>query len=335
MIVHLLFNRLTRPTRRALSCAVLACCAFVGADAALAQAFPARTVRVIVPFPAGGTTDILARQLAAELSPKWGVPVVVDNKAGAGGMIGSEQLLASPPDGHTLMLTATHHVINPGLYKTLKYDTRSDFTPISLIATVPNVLLVNPSLPVKSVQELIKYAKDKPGTLSFGSSGTGGANHLSGELFKSITGIEAQHIPYKGAAPALNDLLGGQIPMMFDSLPGVIQQIRAGKLRALGVTSIKRAAAAPDIPTIDESGVKGFEATAWFGLYAPGRMTPELARRLNSDVVDTLKSQKIRSLFAEQGADPGTLSQADFTRFVGDEIVKWGKVISTADVRAD
>ena len=335
MIVHLLFNRLTRPTRRALSCAVLACCAFVGADAALAQAFPARTVRVIVPFPAGGTTDILARQLAAELSPKWGVPVVVDNKAGAGGMIGSEQLLASPPDGHTLMLTATHHVINPGLYKTLKYDTRSDFIPISLIATVPNVLLVNPSLPVKSVQELIKYAKDKPGTLSFGSSGTGGANHLSGELFKSITGIEAQHIPYKGAAPALNDLLGGQIPMMFDSLPGVIQQIRAGKLRALGVTSIKRAAAAPEIPTIDESGVKGFEATAWFGLYAPGRMTPELARRLNSDVVDTLKSQKIRSLFAEQGADPGTLSQADFTRFVGDEIVKWGKVISTADVRAD
>ena len=333
--MHLLFNRLTRPTRRALSCAVLACCAFVGADAALAQAFPARTVRVIVPFPAGGTTDILARQLAAELSPKWGVPVVVDNKAGAGGMIGSEQLLASPPDGHTLMLTATHHVINPGLYKTLKYDTRSDFIPISLIATVPNVLLVNPSLPVKSVQELIKYARDKPGTLSFGSSGTGGANHLSGELFKSITGIEAQHIPYKGAAPALNDLLGGQIPMMFDSLPGVIQQIRAGKLRALGVTSIKRAAAAPEIPTIDESGVKGFEATAWFGLYAPGRMTPELARRLNSDVVDTLKSQKIRSLFAEQGADPGTLSQADFTRFVGDEIVKWGKVISTADVRAD
>ena len=335
MIVHLLFNRLTRPTRRALSCAVLACCAFVGADAALAQAFPARTVRVIVPFPAGGTTDILARQLAAELSPKWGVPVVVDNKAGAGGMIGSEQLVASPPDGHTLMLTATHHVINPGLYKTLKYDTRSDFIPISLIATVPNVLLVNPSLPVKSVQELIKYARDKPGTLSFGSSGTGGANHLSGELFKSITGIEAQHIPSKGAAPALNDLLGGQIPMMFDSLPGVIQQIRAGRLRALGVTSIKRAAAAPEIPTIDESGVKGFEATAWFGLYAPGRMTPELARRLNGDVVDTLKSQKIRSLFAEQGADPGTLSQADFTRFVGDEIVKWGKVISTADVRAD
>ncbi len=335
MIVHLLFNRLTYRTQRALSCAALACCAVAGADMALAQAFPARTVRVIVPFPAGGTTDILARQLAAELSPKWGVPVVVDNKAGASGMIGSEQLVASPPDGHTLMLTATHHVINPGLYKTLKYDTRSDFTPISLIATVPNVLLVNPSLPVKSVQELIKYARDKPGTLSFGSSGTGGANHLSGELFKSITGIEAQHIPYKGAAPALNDLLGGQIPMMFDSLPGVIQQIRAGKLRALGVTSIKRAAAAPEIPTIDESGVKGFEATAWFGLYAPGRMTPELARRLNADVVDTLKSQKIRSLFAEQGADPGALSQTDFTRFVGDEIVKWGKVISTANVRAD
>jgi len=329
------FLFLPQRMQRTLALAALVCCACVGADAALAQAFPARTVRVIVPFPPGGTTDILARQLAAELGPKWGVTVVVDNKAGASGMIGSEQLVASAADGHTLMLTATHHVINPGLYKKLKYDTRSDFTPISLIASVPNVLLVNPSLPVKSVQELIRYAKDQPGSLSFGSSGTGGANHLSGELFKSLTGIEAQHIPYKGAAPALIDLLGGQIPMMFDSLPGVIAQIRAGKLRALGVTTMKRAAAAPEIPTIDESGVKGFEATAWFGLYAPGNLPPELARRLNADVVDTLKSQKIRSLFADQGADPGALSQTDFTRFVGDEIVKWGKVISAANVKAE
>jgi tripartite-type tricarboxylate transporter receptor subunit TctC len=307
----------------------------LAALAAGAQGFPARTVRLIVPFPAGGTTDILARQVAAELAAKWGVPVVVDNKGGASGTIGSEQLVQSAPDGHTLMLTATHHVINPGLYKKLKYDTRTDFTPISLIASVPNVLLVHPSLPVKSVQELIKYAKDKPGVLSFGSTGAGGANHLAGELFKFTTGIDAVHVPYKGAAPALNDLLGGQIPMMFDSLPGVIQQIRAGKLRALGVTTLKRAPAAPDIPTIDESGVKGFEATAWFGLYAPGNMAPELARRLNADLLDVLRSQKIRTLFAEQGADPGTLSQADFATFVNDEMVKWGKVIITANVKLD
>ena len=244
-------------------------------------------------------------------------------------------LVQSAPDGHTLMLTATHHVINPGLYKKLKYDTRSDFTPIALIASVPNVLLVNPALPVSTVQELIKYAKDKPGTLSFGSTGIGGANHLAGELFKFSTGIEALHIPYKGAAPALNDLLGGQIPMMFDSLPGVIQQVRAGKLRALGVTTLKRAQAAPDIPTLDEAGVKGFEATAWFGLYAPGKMAPALAARLNADVLEVLKSAKIRGLFAEQGADPGTLSQPEFTRFVDTEIVKWGKVITAANVKLD
>lgn len=309
--------------------------ACMAAGSALAQAFPSRPVRIIVPFPAGGTTDILARQISAELAARWGQAVIVDNKGGASGTIGSEMLVQSAPDGHTLMLTATHHVINPGLYKKLKYDTRSDFTPIALIASVPNVLLVNPALPVSTLQELIKYAKDKPGTLSFGSTGIGGANHLAGELFKFSTGIEALHIPYKGAAPALNDLLGGQIPMMFDSLPGVIQQVRAGKLRALGVTTLKRAQAAPDIPTLDEAGVKGFEATAWFGLYAPGKMAPALASRLNADVLEVLKSAKIRSLFAEQGADPGTLSQPEFTRFVDTEIVKWGKVITAANVKLD
>ena len=300
-----------------------------------AQGFPSKPVRLIVPFPAGGTTDILARQLAGELTAKWGVSVVVDNKGGASGMIGSEQLVQSAPDGHTLMLTATHHVINPGLYKKLKYDTRTDFTSIALIATVPNVLLVTPSLPVKTVQELIRYAKEKPGTLSFGSTGIGGANHLAGEMFKAQVGIEATHVPYKGAAPALNDLLGGQIPMMFDSLPGVIQQVRAGKLRALGVTSLKRAPAAPDIPTLDESGVKGFDANAWFGFYAPGKMAPELAQRLNADVVEALRTPKLRALFAEQGADPGTLTQAEFTRFVSDEMQKWGKVIAAANVKAE
>ena len=315
-----------------LTLAVVTCMA---AATAFAQAFPARPVRIIVPFPAGGTTDILARQISAELAARWGQPVIVDNKGGASGTIGSEMLVQSAPDGHTLMLTATHHVINPGLYKKLKYDTRADFTPIALIASVPNVLLVNPALPVSSVQELIKYAKDKPGTLSFGSTGIGGANHLAGELFKFSTGIEALHIPYKGAAPALNDLLGGQIPMMFDSLPGVIQQVRAGKLRALGVTTLKRAPAAPDIPTLDEAGVKGFEATAWFGLYAPGKMAPALAARLNADVLDVLKSAKIRGQFAEQGADPGALPQPEFTRFVDAEIIKWGKVITAANVKLD
>ena len=315
-----------------LTLAVVTCMA---AATAFAQTFPARPVRIIVPFPAGGTTDILARQISAELAARWGQPVIVDNKGGASGTIGSEMLVQSAPDGHTLMLTATHHVINPGLYKKLKYDTRTDFTPIALIASVPNVLLVNPALPVMSVQELIKYAKDKPGTLSFGSTGIGGANHLAGELFKFSTGIEALHIPYKGAAPALNDLLGGQIPMMFDSVPGVLQHIKAGKLRALGVTSLKRSATLPDVPTIDEAGLKGFEATAWFGLYAPGRMAPALRDRIAGDVLQALQSTAIREQFAKLGAESGTMTQAQFAAFVDAELSKWARVVSEAGVKID
>lgn len=302
---------------------------------AAAQTFPSQTVKIIVPFPPGGTTDILARQVATELSRKWGVPVVVDNRAGASGTIGSEQLVQSARDGHSLMVTATHHVINPSLYKKLKYDTRTDFTPIALVASVANVLLVHPSLPVRNVQELIKYAKDNPGMLHFSSSGPGGANHLSGELFKHTAGIDIVHVPYRGAAPALNDLIGGHIPMMFDSLPGVIQHVRSGKLRALGVTSLNRAPAAPDIPTIDESGLKGFDATAWFGMYAPGNMPPALTRKISGDVLEVLRSPRIRAHFAEQGADPGTLSQPDFANFVNAEIVKWGKVIAAANIKLE
>jgi tripartite-type tricarboxylate transporter receptor subunit TctC len=302
---------------------------------AVAQTFPSQTVKIIVPFPPGGTTDILARQVANDLAQKWGVPVIIDNRAGASGTIGSEQLVRSPRDGYTLMVTATHHVINPSLYKNLKYDTRTDFTPIALIASVPNVLVVNPSLPVKNVQELIKYAKDKPGVVSFGSAGVGGANHLAGELFKHAAGIDIVHVPYKGAAPALNDLIGGHIPMMFDSLPGVIQHIRSGQLRALGVTSLKRAPAAPEIPTIDESGVKGFDATAWFGMYAPGNMPAELTRKISGDVLEVLRSPRIQTQFAELGADPGTLSQPDFANFVNAEIAKWGKVIAAANIKLD
>ena len=309
--------------------------ALATSGAALAQGFPSHTVKVIVPFPPGGTTDILARVLAQELAHKWGQAVVVDNRAGASGMIGSEQLVLSPPDGYNLMLTATHHVINPTLYRSLKYDTRKDFTPIAQIAAVPNVLLVHPSLPVNSVQELIKLAKDKPGTLSFGSAGQGGANHLAGELFKHTAGIDIVHVPYKGAAPALNDLLGGQIPMMFDSLPGVIQYIRSGRLRALAVTSTQRAQAAPEIPTMQEAGVKDFEATAWFGLYAPANMPAELTRRLSVDVLDALKSQQVRAQFARLGADPGTMSQPAFARFVDVELVRWNKVITDTNIKLD
>lgn len=300
-----------------------------------AQNYPVQPVRIVVPFPPGGTTDILARQLAAELHKVWGQTVVVENRAGASGTIFSEQLAAMPPDGYTLMLTATHHVINPGLYKNLRYDTRTAFTPISLVASVPNVLVVNHAFPPRTVQELIAYARQHPGKVDFGSSGTGGANHLSGELFKSMTGIQMTHIPYKGAAPALNDLLGGQIPVMFDSVPGVIQHIKSGRLRALGVTSLKRSPALPAVPTLDEAGVKGFEATAWFGLYGPGRMAPDLARKLSSDVLKALASPEVRKEFSAQGAEPGTMTQPQFAAFVDAEITKWSKVIADAHVKID
>ena len=300
-----------------------------------AQEFPSQPVKIVVPFPAGGTTDILARQLAKELQDRWGKPVVVENRAGASGTIFSEQLARMPADGHTLMLTATHHVINPGLYKNLKYDTRTDFTPLAQVAAVPNVLVVHPSFAPRSVQELVAHARANPGKVNFGSAGSGGANHLSGELFKDMAGVGMVHVPYKGAAPALNDLLGGQIPMMFDSVPGVIQHIQSGKLRALGVTSLRRSPALPDVPTIDEAGLKGFEATAWFGLYAPGRMQPQLRDRIARDVLQALQGPSIRTQFASLGADPGSMTQAQFSAFVDAELTKWSKVIADAKVKLD
>lgn len=319
----------------AATAALIAGAACLAPWAAIAQAFPTKPVKIVVPFPAGGTTDILARLLANELGRKWSQPVVVENRAGASGTIFSEQLAHMPADGYTLMLTATHHVINPGLYKQLKYDTRTDFTPIAEVAAVPNVLVVNPGFKPRTVKELVEYAKANPGKVNFGSSGTGGANHLSGELFKSMAGVDMLHIPYKGAAPALNDVLGGQIPMMFDSVPGVLQQIRAGKLRALGVTSLKRSAALPNVPTIDEAGIKGFDSTAWFGLYAPGNMSVELKKKLSADVLEALQRPQVRSQIEEQGAEPGTMTQPQFAAFVNSELDKWAKVITEANVKID
>jgi len=325
------FDRLVRAV-----CGFVAICAAYLAPASLyAQTFPTQPVKIVVPFPAGGTTDILARLLAIELSAKWGQTVLVDNRAGASGTIFSEQLTRTPPDGYTLMLTATHHVINPGLYKTLKYNTRTDFTPIAQVAAVPNVLVVHTAFPAQTVQDLIAYAKANPGKVNFGSTGIGGANHLSGELFKSMAAIEMVHIPYKGGAPALNDLLGGQISVMFDSVPPVLQHIQVGSLRALGVTSAVRSAALPDVPTIDEAGVAGFEATSWFGLYGPGGMDPALANQISTDVLAALQTDRLRDAYAQRGAAPGTMTQAQFAAFVDAEITKWSNVIRTANVHIE
>lgn len=302
--------------------------------ASLAASYPDRAVTIIVPFPAGGTTDVLARQLGNGLAAKWGVPVVVENKGGASGTIGSALLARSKPDGYTLMVTATHHVINPTLLKkTIPYDTKEAFTSLAMVATVPNVLVVNKNFAPKTVQELIDLAKKKPGSINFGSAGIGGANHLSGELFAHMAGIQLTHVPYRGAAPSLSDLLAGQIPMMFDSVPGVIAHIKSGDLRALGVTTTKRVPQLPDVPTISEAGVKGFEAIAMFGLYGPKGMPAETIAKISNDVNTVLGTSEMTEKFAGLGATPGHMTQPEFAAYVDSEIVKWAKVIEAADIK--
>jgi tripartite-type tricarboxylate transporter receptor subunit TctC len=299
---------------------------------ASAQQFPPSQIKIVVPFPAGGTTDILARYIAQYLGEKLGVSTIVENRAGASGTIGSDMVAKSPADGSVLLITATHHVINPSLFRKLPYDTQTAFSPVAVVASAPNALVVSRDFPAKTVSELIAMAKKDPGKLSFGSSGIGGANHLSGELFKQMAGVDIVHIPYKGAAPAMNDLLGGHIPIMFDTLPTVLPAASAGNIRVLAVTSMTRAASLPDVPTLDEAGVKGFEATAWFGMYMPAANGSAAYTRLVEVMKEILATPAIADKFATQGVAPGKLSGADFTRFVDAEIKKWSAVVKAANV---
>ena len=312
--------------------------AIISSVGAMAQSYPPQNIKIIVPFPAGGTTDILARQIAQSMTEKLGtsVSVIVENRAGASGTIGSDQVAKSPADGSVMLLTATHHVINLSLYKKLPYDTQKDFAPVALIASAPNALVVHPSVSAKSVQELIALAKKEPGKLSYGSSGVGGANHLAGELFKLLAGVDIVHVPYKGAAPAMNDLMGGHIPMMFDTLPTVLPAAAEGRLRVLGVTSLQRAATLPDVPTLDEAGVKGFDATAWFGLYMPVMKDAQKEAGVQAKVEglmrEILASAAIKEAFGKLGLDVGQRTGADFKGFVDAEIAKWNSVVTRANV---
>jgi tripartite-type tricarboxylate transporter receptor subunit TctC len=285
-----------------------------------------------VPFPAGGTTDILARIVAQSLGSKLGVTTIVENRAGASGTIGSDMVAKSPADGSVLLLTATHHVINPSLYRKLPYDTASDFSPVAVVATAPNALVVTKDFPARTVADLIALAKKDPGKLSFGSAGIGGANHLSGEMFKQMAGLDIVHIPYKGAAPAMNDLIGGHIPMMFDTLPTVIPAASGGAIRVLAVTSLQRADSLPDVPTLDESGVKGFEAIAWFGLYMPKADGNPAFTQLAAAMKEILADPATREKFKTLGVAPGKLVGPDFKAFVDAEITKWNGVVKAANV---
>jgi tripartite-type tricarboxylate transporter receptor subunit TctC len=298
--------------------------------------YPAKPVRLVVPFPAGGTTDILARAVAQKLSEAWGRQMIVDNRPGAGGNIGSDLVAKSAPDGYTLLMgTVGTHAINPSLYKNMPYDHVKDFAPVILVAGVPNVLVVNPSLPVHSVPELIAYAKANPGKLNFASSGNGTSIHLSGELFKAMTGVEMTHVPYKGSAPALTDLIGGQVQLMFDNLPSSLPFIKAGKLRALAVTSGARAAALPDLPTLAESGLPGFEASSWFGVLAPAGTPRDIVAKLNGAIAGWLASPEAKGKLLAQGAIAAGGTPEDFARHIGAETSKWAKVVKASGAHID
>ena len=318
-------------------CAVLLLIAgAVVAPAAFAQAYPTHSIRLVVPFPAGGTTDILARAAAQKLSESLGQAVVVDNRPGAAGNIGADLVAKSAPDGYTLLMgTVGTHAINPSLYAKMPYDHVKDFVPVVLVAGVPNVLAVYPAFPVNSVAELIALAKSKPGTINFASSGSGTSIHMSGELFKSMAGVDMTHVPYKGSAPALTDLMGGQVQIMFDNLPSALPLIKAGKLRAIAVTSLKRAPALPDVPTISESGLPGFEASSWFGVLAPAGTPSPIVAKINADVNKWLQSPEAREQLLAQGANAAGGTPEQFTAHIRAETEKWAKVVKASGAKAD
>jgi len=300
-----------------------------------AQAYPNKPLRLVVPYPPGGPTDVLARIVAAKLPEFLGQQVVLDNKPGASGMIGAEQVARAAPDGYTLLSNASIHVINPGLFPKAGFDAISDFVPITQLASVPLILVVNNELPVRSVKELIAYAKEHPGKLNFGSSGNAAAPHLAGESFKIATGVSMQHVPYKGSAPALTDLIGGQVQLMFDSMPSAMPHVKAGKIRPLAVTTAKRAAAVPDLPTIAEAGVPGYDISTWYGVWAPRGTPLEIVDRVYVEIAKVLNLPDTRERYAALGAEPVGSTPDEFAAYCKSELTKWAKIVRESGAKAD
>jgi tripartite-type tricarboxylate transporter receptor subunit TctC len=300
---------------------------------ALAQSYPARPIRYIVGQAPGGSSDTLARIVTPRVAEGLGQQIVVDNRPGATGIIGAEVVARATPDGYTLLQVSTSISTNPAVHPKLPYDAARDFAPIALITQQPNLFLVHPSLPVRNIKELIAYAKAKPGQLNFASSGTGGSQHLAGELFKSMTGIEMTHIAYKGTPPALVDVLAGRVPLMSSTMPPALPHVKTGKVRAIAVTSAKRSPAVPDVPTVAESGVPGYEAIAWQGLVAPAGTPRPIIARINAEFVKVLKQPDIITKLNEQGYETVASTPEFFAQHIRSELVKWTKVIKAAGIK--
>ncbi|AMM25936.1 tripartite tricarboxylate transporter substrate binding protein [Variovorax sp. PAMC 28711] len=324
-----------RPRRLALTIALQAAvwgsCAF--GTLAFAQDWPARPITIVVPFPAGGTTDAVARALGESLSKSLGQPVLVESKPGAGTTLGADYVAKAKPDGYTLLMGAVHHTVAPSVYKKLPYDFQKDLAPVTTVAMVPNVLSVNAALtPAKSVAELVALAKASPGQLTFGSNGNGTAQHLIGTLFQLDTGTSLLHVPYKGSAPLTTDLLGGQVTMSFDSITPVIQHIKAGKLRALAVTTHKRTPMLPDVPTLEEAGLKGFDIETWYGVLAPVATPPAIVAKLNTEMLKVIRSPEFAARMKDAGCEPLGSSPAEFASRIANETVKFAKIVKQGNL---
>ena len=302
---------------------------------AQAQDYPVRPIRLVVPFPPGGPTDVLARIVATRLGERLGQPVVVDNKPGASGMIGADMVAKAAPDGYTLLANASIHVINPSLYAKTAYDAIADFAPVSNLADVPLVLAVHPKLDTRSVKDLVALGKSSKTSLAFASAGNATSQHLSGEAFKLAAGIDLLHVPYKGSAPALTDLIGGQVQLMFDSLPSAMPHLKAGSLRPLAVTTPKRSAALPDVPTIAESGYPGFAISTWYGVWAPAATPPAVVQRLSREIAAIVRLPEVRAQFAGLGAEPVGNTPDEFAAFTKAELTKWAGIVKRSGAKID
>ena len=311
---------------RALLTMCVAASGLLSASGALAQAYPDKPVRVVIPYPAGGPTDIAGRIAASQLARTTNGSFVVENKPGAGGMVGASMVANAQPDGATLLVNASAHVIYPAIFKEVNFDVIEDFTPVTQLVRVPLVLLVNPSLPVHSVEELIAYIKDHPGKVFFASAGNGGAPHLAGELFKQMAHLDIQHVPYKGSAPALTDLVGGQVQIMFDSMTSSLAFVKSGKLRALAVTTPERSSMLPDLPTMSEAGVPGYQLTNWYGLWAPKGTPGAIVEKIVKDLAVSFKTPEITKQLQDIGAEPVISAPKDFAAFCIAEKKKWGSI---------